>query len=284
MDTLTPEEITPSPAASPPAPAVFSPILLTLGIGLALALAAVALAFVRHELRSEIVTESLTQQEALAHTAQKISALETRLAALEALPHPDASAIDAMRSDVGTQQQTIATLTERLATLEKKPAAEPTAVASKTSSSTPLIDFIKSGAPYQTELMVWEKDHPKASESIKELKALALTGIPTDDQLRHQFQTLLAQPATAPAVASDSSLMGRINSRFGGLVTIKKQSDAPSDAASLRDIADIATIPALVQRVTHAPDPVKAPLAPWVETVRTRDAALAQLVFLENAP
>ena len=283
MEPIESVETKPTPAPQ----ASNTGVILT--VFLALAVVGAGGFALRHELLTKMTVELTQQQDVLTKLTQKVSALESQTASLAALPRPDTNAIETMHSDLTAAQATIAQMTERMTQLEKKPveapkplATEPEVKVTRTTDN-PLVAYIKSGSPYQSELAAWDKGHAALHDKIPALRAAAPTGIATDEQLRGQFRTLLDQLSAPMTPAADNGIVSRINTHLAGLVTIKKTSPVQPELATLRTMGDMTTIQALAQHVEQLPATLKPTFTVWLATVRARDAALAELSVLDGA-
>ncbi len=240
---------------------------------------------VRQEVLNSTAAAVQQQQAALDKLSTRISALESQTGELAARPTTDVETINNLRTELGTANSTITTLNERITSLEQEPVAPVVVAPSKQPSSAreALKSSITSGAVFQAELDIWDKEHPKSAVSIPTLRQYADTGIATEASLRSRLKELIARETAATETFPDKSVAARINTHLSGLISIKKKTPAAAAIQALRDGADSLTIGALITQVANVPSPQSGTFAGWLEDAKAHTAAYAELTSLESA-
>lgn len=220
--------------------------------------AAVVLSMLRQDMIAQLEEGMNTRHDAAQETLDKltkrIAALEEKTTALSALPQavavPDTAATDALNAQMMASNAEIAALTARVEMVEKKPEPAP-AVAPPVMAASPAAPVVET---------------PPAPAAVAVVPTPVST---TDETLRRDLQMLLAHATTPAEPVKDSSLAGRINSRFAGFISVKKRTEMDVYAPLRRDAAT-ADIPTLMRHVLALPPAARAPFADWLIAVQTR--------------
>lgn len=248
--------------------------------------------FALHKKTLTTITElGYAQQEAVEKLNRRISALESQTRELAARPVTvtDTAPVEELRNGITEAKSTIASLTERLAEMEKKPVAatapEPVAPATETPASKALISLkaaVTSGASYQAELDIWDKEHPKSARKAETLHTQAPAGIPSESKLRDSLRATINHYSEGSANFPDQSVAGRLNMHLSSFVSIKKKTEIVPELQQLRDVTDSASLTQLETQVKALPNTLKPLFTEWLQALATRTKTLAELNQLDS--
>ena len=243
-------------------------------------IAAVGLVVVYKSTNNRISEMAYAQQDTLDKLTKRVNGLETQARELAARPVANNAPVEELRSGVVEAQTTIATLSERIAEIEKKPAVQPVE-----SSKTPafLKAAVLSGTSYQTELNMWDKEHPKSDAAFPTLRTYASTGISTEQALRSSLRSLITQQPNEKVPFPQESTVARINAHLSNFVSIKKKNPPAAELQHLREIVDTASLTDLQSTINILPETLKAPFAEWLKIANERSKALVELHQLDGA-
>lgn len=140
---------------------------------------------------------------------------------------------------------------------------------------------VERGASYRAELATMKSFNMDKS-AIAALEPFASAGVPTDTELAHGLQQLIAslKPAPVAAPSNTRGFLGQIEDNAKNLVRITSI-DAPSNnersPVTVRLDADARhiDIPAALSDIARLPQSAKALAEPWVQKATARNAALA---------
>lgn len=243
-------------------------------------IAAVGLVIVYKSVNNRVSEIEYAQQGTLDKLNKRVNSLETQARELAARPIANNAPVEELRSGVVEAQNTIATLTERIAEIEKKPAPQPV----ETSKTPALLKAaVLSGTSYQTELNMWDKEHPKSEAAFPTLRTYASTGISAEPALRSSLRSLLKQQPNEKVQFPQESTVARINAHLSNFVSIKKKSPPAPELQQLRETVDTASLADLQAHVAALPETLKAPFAEWLKIANERNKALAELHQLDGA-
>ena len=224
------------------------------------------------------VTESVERNINLLRSelSQKSDAIITAIAAM---PTSSATTTDntAVLEAIDALKNDLATTRDQLTSLEAR------ATATQTPNNAGLVRALERqvwrGEPFAVELdRVAELPAAKAYEAvIAELRAFAVTGVPSELALRAQLDATI-NAATQPSTTSTNE------KRLGGLVSIKRrENDAPDPYAPLRALRADSSLAQIEVTVQSLPETARAPLASWLTLVAKRTKALQSLDTLGAA-
>jgi hypothetical protein len=140
---------------------------------------------------------------------------------------------------------------------------------------------VERGAPYQAELAAVKSFNADQS-AVAALEPFASRGVPSDTELAHELQQLIAslKPAPVTAPSSAGGFLGRLEGNAKNLVHITPVNAPPGNepsSAVARLEADAAhtDIAAALSDIAGLPQSAKASAEPWVQKATAREAALA---------
>jgi hypothetical protein len=230
---------------------------------------------------------------ARAQAAQDEAALKLlnqRVAAIEARPAPDLSAI---QQQLAGLTKTNGDLAARISTLDKEIKAQPAADPSNTALALVLLQIREAvdlahpfAAEYQT-LLALARDHPAVTAAAAPLAEPAASGVASRAALAERLHQLAPQIATArppPKSGWKSQLVARLRSlvqlrRIGG------DAQNPAEAATSTAERDMAggDLAGAVAALSALSGPNAAVAEPWLQMARQRLAVEAALRQVETA-
>ena len=230
---------------------------------------------------------------ARAQAAQDEAALKLlgqRVAAIEAKPAPDLSAI---QQQLAGLSKTNGDLAARVAALDKEIKAQPAADPSNTALALVLLQIREAvdlahpfAAEYQT-LLSLARDHPAIAAAAAPLAGPAASGVASRAALAERLHQLAPQIATArppPKSGWKSQLVARLRSlvqlrRIGG------DAQTPAEAATSTAERDMAggDLAGAVAALSALSGPNAAVAEPWLQMARQRLAVEAALRQVETA-
>lgn len=257
-------------------------------------------------------------EKAVARNAQEnhalVTKLEERLAVLEGKatelserPAIDKESLTQLRTDIDAvstklseAEKQLTLLSERTSAIESAPEMlaipapataapapaqpEPAAAPTPPKASSVFQNLkiaILSGSPYQPELDIWYKEHPK-TEVYPALKQHAAEGIPTEAELRQQLKASLTQLSSAGADSfPEKSIAGRLNQHFSNFISIRKKGSTPAEVEALKLKLDTLPLQQLVEEVGKLPQHENPTLTQWLSEVKDRADVTSDLTHLE---
>lgn len=209
-----------------------------------------------------------------------VAELRRRIDEVAARP-PGATAVVSQDIDVLTRR--VAALEEGVkavqATLAKTPEPDRDRAARLAAAAIALRSTVESGAPFAAELAAVRTLVP-AEQRLAALEPFAAAGVPDVPGLVRELADAIPKkppPATQPP-GSDAGWFERVQSGFARLVRIRPTDEAApagSVYAPVQALMARGDLAGALAAASALPEAARAPLGPWIERVRGRQAALA---------
>ncbi|MDQ0510450.1 COG4223 family protein [Ancylobacter amanitiformis] len=221
----------------------------------------------------------------------RVGTLDTRLGALEshvaALPAPvpavSPEELAAARTRIGALEQQVATVSA-----QQRASGQ---AAAQLAALGALKEAVVAGRPFVTELKASRALLGAGGDTLAALEPRAATGFPAGPALLAQLKAAIAPKAepAAPDAApnAEASIVDRLMKSAGNLVTVRRSTEAPSEAAT----SGLATAEAALARddlsvalaaLNGLPADARALAAPVISDIEARQAALAAVAGLSQ--
>jgi hypothetical protein len=211
--------------------------------------------------------------------SESLAALNTRIddvavAAKASVQHSD---LDALTGRIAALEDSVKALSDSVA---HRPASADDRAARAAVAAEALRAVVERGAPYQAELAA-AKAFGADQNVVPALEPFAADGLPSTTELAHELSQLTPALLQAMgAAAKDGSLIQRLERSAKSLVRVTPIDAPPSDdpasiVARLNADAERADIADAVAEIARLPQSAQAQADPWVQKVKTRNAAIA---------